>query len=189
MKWGKLRAKRMQKKIEDLFRSLGAIDNPNETGFSPTSRCLMMQTSWGPFSILFDFIHDTSESRAYSLSIYGRFHGTDKQREEASYNVCSSKISGKYNLLIGWRPKEEEGAIIDHIRGMYLPLRPLASPCELHKGNPSQCPQAHVCECGAVLSSHSTTSANCPCRKGNFRPDKETLKKFPSEYEHNHKRP
>jgi len=60
----------------------------------------------------------------------------------------------------------------------------MREPCSKHKDNPAECPQAHGCErCGEALSSHYSASFECPTnRNQSFRPDAETLIRFPEQY-------
>lgn len=59
---------------------------------------------------------------------------------------------------------------------------PEAHNCANHIGREAECPQAHVCECGAPLSGHNTIEAYCPSRAARFRPSAATLARFPEQY-------
>lgn len=62
-------------------------------------------------------------------------------------------------------------------------LRTVTLACQLHRDNPAECPQAHICKCGARLNEHRTVMAYCPKGIGKgFRPDRETLAAFPEQY-------
>lgn len=56
--------------------------------------------------------------------------------------------------------------------------------CTIHLDRPEECPQEHICECGAALSDHHTVATYCPNRVGVYRPSAATLDRFPSQYKH-----
>jgi len=64
------------------------------------------------------------------------------------------------------------------------PLEEVASglACSNHADRPDECPQAHVCDCGAALADHVSTTMHCPNRSGSFSANVATRTRFPNQY-------